>query len=82
MTLDEAIVHATDRFMQMGCTECGKEHMQLANWLKELKDYRAFVSEMHDWLERSFRDYGADYQMHNAIADKFVEFMNDKKHDD
>lgn len=47
MTLDEAIVHATDCFMQMGCTECGKEHMQLANWLKELKDYRAFVSDMH-----------------------------------
>lgn len=44
MTLDEAIIHCeevadkcavADRYI-----ECAKEHRQLAEWLKELKEYR------------------------------------------
>lgn len=41
MTLDEAIVHAREAGIKMVCKcetrECGKEHLQLANWLEELK---------------------------------------------
>lgn len=44
MTLDEAIKHCeevADGFTEQGkCEECAAEHRQLANWLKELKDYR------------------------------------------
>ena len=44
MTLDEAIAHAKDVGSKMICNcntcECGKEHMQLAKWLEELKKYR------------------------------------------
>ena len=29
------------------CTKCGKEHRQLAEWLKELKDYRERFDD--DW---------------------------------
>ena len=37
MTLDEAIKHCEEK---AECSECGKEHEQLACWLKELKSYK------------------------------------------
>lgn len=38
MTLDEAIQHCEEKAL---CGDaCGLEHKQLAEWLKELKDYR------------------------------------------
>ena len=39
MTLDEAILHA-EEVANSECSECAKEHKQLAEWLKELKGYR------------------------------------------
>ena len=39
MTLEEAIIHAED--VSRSCnSECGKEHRQLANWLKDLVKYQ------------------------------------------
>lgn len=35
MTLDEAIKHCLEKADD--CSDCGKEHLQLANWLKLLK---------------------------------------------
>ncbi len=44
MTLDEAIEHCMDvangKTAQGECKECAEEHMQLAKWLKELRDRR------------------------------------------
>lgn len=44
LTLDHAINHAQeagDRLVkQDGCEACGREHHQLAAWLRELKDCR------------------------------------------
>jgi len=41
MTLDEAIVHAREVAASLGdCSECAKDHLQLAEWLEELKAYR------------------------------------------
>jgi hypothetical protein len=40
MTLDEAIRHCNEVAESISCTECGKEHKQLAEWLTELKAYR------------------------------------------
>ena len=44
MTLDEAIQHAKEAGMRMcskkGTCDCGREHLQLAKWLEELKLYR------------------------------------------
>lgn len=37
MTLSEAIKHCEER---IDCSECGKEHKQLAEWLTELKRYK------------------------------------------
>ena len=39
MTLDEAINHCTE-VADLNCNECGLEHRQLAEWLKELKALR------------------------------------------
>ena len=38
MTLDEAIKHCEE--ISNGCDKCADEHRQLADWLKELKNYR------------------------------------------
>ena len=44
MTLEQAIEHAREVGMKMACKhdtqECGREHLQLAKWLEELKAYR------------------------------------------
>lgn len=40
MTLDEAIEHCLDKAKCEQNKKCGLEHAQLAEWLKELKDYR------------------------------------------
>lgn len=41
MTIDEAIKHCEDKasanFIN-GCTKCAEEHLQLARWLRELKE--------------------------------------------
>ena len=39
MTLDEAIDHCLERANQ-DCSSCADEHLQLAEWLIELKDLR------------------------------------------
>lgn len=39
MTLDEAIQHAEEVAMS-GCTECHKEHGQLAEWLKDYREMK------------------------------------------
>lgn len=39
MTLDEAIKHCEAK-AKVDCSECAKEHRQLAEWLKELKIHR------------------------------------------
>ena len=57
MTLDEAILHAREKakgqryyanferngMMYQSCIKCAQEHEQLAEWLEELKSYRASV---------------------------------------
>ena len=42
MTLDEAIKHCTEVSNRADtCADCRAEHMQLANWLRELKEKRS-----------------------------------------
>jgi hypothetical protein len=40
MSLDEAIKHAEEVANKTNCSECSDQHRQLAEWLKELKEYR------------------------------------------
>ena len=39
ITLDEAIKHC-EEVANNKCSECGRQHKQLATWLKELKLYK------------------------------------------
>ena len=48
MTLDEAIQHARE-VAQSGCSECCKEHEQLAEWLEELRDRRQVSAKKAYW---------------------------------
>ena len=62
MTIDEAIRHCGEvaeehtRYNRYGgfesCDECAKEHRQLANWLKELKQLRKQEKTGH-WIDYS-----------------------------
>ena len=77
MTLDEAIKHAEEvaeehtKYNIYGgfesCDKCAEEHRQLAEWLKELKEYREqelVLDKIRDAIERE-----ADYQYAYVNAD-------------
>jgi hypothetical protein len=40
MTLDEAIKHSEEKAKELDGCVCGSEHLQLAQWLKELKELK------------------------------------------
>lgn len=49
MTLDQAIKHCEEK-AECKDGECSKEHVQLAEWLKELKYYREQKQKaMNQW---------------------------------
>lgn len=53
MTIDEAIAHAREVASRkfddrVHCISCAEEHEQLAEWLRELKDYR----DKNKWVVR------------------------------
>ena len=51
MTIEEAIRHA-EEVAQRKCDECGNQHQQLANWLKELVVLRSKLKVAEDALEK------------------------------
>ena len=58
MTIDEAIKHCeeeAEKYMEYGieteCYQCGKDHEQLASWLKELKERRAADVKRGYWKD-------------------------------
>lgn len=59
MTLEEAIAHLdeslNDPNRDWGCEECKNEHLQLRNWLQELKERRASNVKpvvQGEWIEK------------------------------
>lgn len=69
MTLDEAIVHAEEVGNNMSCDldtkDCGAEHLQLAEWLKELKDlksrYLYLAADFDNYKKRTLKEEHAAY---------------------
>jgi len=47
MTLDEAIEHAKEQSKEDGLCECGLEHIQLAEWLIELRMMRKHLLDQY-----------------------------------
>lgn len=45
MSLDETILHCQER-ATIDCSECAKEHLQLSEWLEELKILRKKQTQM------------------------------------
>lgn len=81
MTLDEAIQHSKevakkerDKFLKVGdeyiCSECGKEHEQLAQWLEELKEYED-LEEQGLLLKLPCKLGTIVFQIENIIECKF-----------
>lgn len=55
MTIEEAIRHA-EEVAQRKCDECGNQHQQLANWLKELVALRSKLKVAEDALRQAAED--------------------------
>lgn len=57
MTIEEAIKHC-DNVASSQCNECGEEHKQLSEWLKELKCLRKVVDRKYlegiDYLKQYY----------------------------
>jgi hypothetical protein len=77
MTIDEAIQHCEEVMMEnlektkdrnasdpiaINCGECAEEHHQLAEWLKELKEYRDARAEINQALYDDARGEQNDYE--------------------
>jgi len=58
MTLDEAIKHAEEvaGVCEFEARKCAKEHRQLAEWLKELKQLKKQTKTGH-WIDHSHEGY-------------------------
>ena len=49
MTIEQAIEHALDvATIQESCSECAKEHLQLANWLTDYVKLKAELAELKE----------------------------------
>ena len=94
MTIDEAIKHCeeeAEKYMEYGieteCYQCGKDHEQLASWLKELKERRAAdgqpterVIELKELLEECRRKFlfFLDCEIENTITAQQVRKLIEK----
>jgi hypothetical protein len=45
MTLNEAIEHAKEVSIQAECEDCRNQHLQLYEWLTELKELKTLVNK-------------------------------------
>ena len=65
MTIDEAIAHCKEK---SNCSECGKEHEQLAVWLAELQRYKN-LKEQGRLIEMPCDDESEKYRWHDLRKD-------------
>ena len=49
MTINRAIRRARDKAEKLGCTDDGKEQLQLVEWLEELKHWRKLFSNRNTY---------------------------------
>ena len=90
MTIDEAIVHAREVASRkfddrVHCIRCAEEHEQLAEWLEELKAYRAIgtleecreaVDKQKEMISYCDENDCSDCPFHNTNQ-KYNKCMND-----
>lgn len=81
MTLDEAIKHAEEVMVEnlekskcrnasdpiaIKCGECAEEHRQLAEWLRELKDYREVWTKIKEQIREESDFAYADFDKYKC----------------
>lgn len=78
MTLDEAIEHliCSIKENKFNCEECKQEHIQLLNWLKELKEYNERENKEREALLEKLEEQLSDLRFiinyerrHGSIID-------------
>lgn len=81
MTIDEATSHAREVASRMfddrvHCIKCAEEHEQLAEWLEDLKQYRAIGTpeECRETMEK----YTAKKPMH--VTNSYFGYQKHKEH--
>lgn len=77
MILEEAIKHAEFIAGALGCNECAKEHVQLAEWLKELKEYKKQVFKLGDtvyWYDDDYRYFESIVEKIGLLSDGTYEY--------
>ena len=86
MEIDEAIKHCEEvaEEKQKSCVECARDHLQLAEWLKELKRLRKQVSSLErpeqkigHWIETDGGvecDKCGKWYPHAIIAQKTIKY--------
>ena len=77
MTIDEAIVHAREVASRkfddrVHCIRCAEEHEQLAEWLEELKQYRAIGTP------KEFREAVEKQKAKKPIMKQYFEDLEDE----
>ena len=91
MTIDEAIVHAREVASRkfddrVHCIRCAEEHEQLAEWLEELKAYRAIgtLEECREAVEKQIpkkpimKQYFKDLEDEYLCCPKCGEILTDR----
>lgn len=72
ITIDEAITHCYE-VADRKCDDCGKEHLQLAKWLEELKESREIINRQKAEIER-LQDYNENLQTANtALSNEILD---------
>ena len=66
MTMDEAIAHAEEVAERNPCTECSKEHGQLAEWLRMLDGIQKIADE-HDERQTEWTDADSADAFHRIL---------------
>lgn len=64
LTLDEAIRHAQGTADNAAvCSSCREDHRQLAEWLRELKQFKQFARELFGHGQESPPSFLSDYKV-------------------
>ena len=80
MTLNRAIKRARDKAEELGCTDDGKEQLQLVEWLEELKRWRKlFSAKTLSYLPVLDRRVGACRNDMPAIKDLIKNIEDDEE---
>ena len=85
MTIDEAIAHAREVASRkfddrVHCISCAEEHEQLAEWLEELKELRAYKEKMEMQYIDDIDNPLEPLKLQSALQSEIFKFNYRKEH--